>query len=742
MDDNVSLVFVFQSILVFLVGCVAQDTFVDLETPDPSCPCLSDVHDFLRANAPDLFLWSVQPGQCEGLADLTGHCLPSDYAQGRCAAWDDASAVGDPLLVSSACQVPSQGNATVPAWCSAQFCYVDRNLCRTRTSGPSTYTYRGQALPSSAGLGYSYQTCGFHDRYKTWSDVQQFTKNLVIRVTAPEVANPTINFQRGFGHSEWEGPVWTMVQELAKENNFTLVKQPLTRQSLELAPYQDTWWACLHMVSINATDLCVADFWVSGERRAYLAPHGTFSAPFDAAEFLFVTSASTKKDSNSWGLSNPLRPFSTNLWMTMAAAMLLSAVSYYLAETAAARVRSSTAHTAQEPPSKAAQLYPNPPSVYENHLVEIDWGTFEEGAGTDEIDMDREMVEELPMPADPMVYNRALTSPSFDESAQSSPVRRAETTPSLRFEPGKHSRKRMLQSALAVALQAKLLRLATVGSIGGGSIASKAQVYEEDMHPDPGGSSLMEALYTSLMSFVDRGVHAPRSHGGRLVAFMFGIFLLISINYWSSGITTDLIVVTTTNSEGSQTLRAAASRRELVCSQGYLATQLKAKAQEPSWLQRWDKNQVANIIVTQPSISKSLEAMDRGECDHILSDLDQFSYQLATTGGDHCDKGAVGTTVIEPFQIAMPVRDELEAIMSLMITEYASRYHEIRKRALETLSPVCSTRLANRAGQAADDEVAQYSVADMSSELILLVASAGIGVLLSIYAPGVPEAAK
>lgn len=83
MDDNVSLVFVFQSILVFLVGCVAQDTFVDLETPDPSCPCLSDVHDFLRANAPDLFLWSVQPGQCEGLADLTGHCLPSDYAQVR-----------------------------------------------------------------------------------------------------------------------------------------------------------------------------------------------------------------------------------------------------------------------------------------------------------------------------------------------------------------------------------------------------------------------------------------------------------------------------------------------------------------------------------------------------------------------------------------------------------------------------------------------------------------------------------
>lgn len=111
-------------------------------------------------------------------------------------------------------------------------------------------------------------------------------------------------------------------------------------------------------------------------------------------------------------------------------------------------------------------------------------------------------------------------------------------------------------------------------------------------------------------------------------------------------------------------------------------------------------------------------------------------------GGDHCDKGAVGTTVIEPFQIALPIREDLAATMSIMIIEYASRYHEIKKRALERLRPTCSSRLANRAGYAASDEVAQYNVADMSSELILLVASAGIGVLLSICAPGVPKAAK
>mmetsp|Transcript_25808 Transcript_25808/g.48810 ORF Transcript_25808/g.48810 Transcript_25808/m.48810 type:complete len:740 (-) Transcript_25808:148-2367(-) len=739
MDDNVSLVFVFQSILVFLVGCVAQDTFVDLETPDPSCPCLSDVHDFLRANAPDLFLWSVQPGQCEGLADLTGHCLPSDYAQGRCAAWDDASAVGDPLLVSSACQVPSQGNATVPAWCSAQFCYVDRNLCRTRTSGPIAYTYRGQVVPSSAGLGYSYQTCGFHDRYQTWSDVRRFTKNLVIRVTAPEVANPTINFQRGFGHSEWEGPVWTMVQELARENNFTLVMQPLTEQAMQVAPYPSSWWACLHMVSINATDLCVADFWVSGERRAYLAPHGTFSAPFASTEFLFVTSATTKKNSGSWGFSNPLRPFTASLWIGVAGAMLLSAVAYHLAETVAARTRSSAsrrcARALANEHGQHGQHYQDSPKEHMNHLA----GNYDNFAADNAAmpdDMDGEMVVELPTPTSRDVCHRA---PSFD----SSPALHVATASSLRSAASANPRKAVRQPSLAFVSEAELMRLATLGGQGVGTCFPRGhKPYEINMHPDPGASTLMESFYMSMMSFVTGEAHTPRSHGGRLVAFTFGLFLLISINYWSSGITTDLIVVTTTKAEGSQTLHEAASRREFVCSQGYLATQLQGKSLEPSSLQNWDKSQVADIIVAQSNIHASMEAMDRGECSHILSDLDQFSYQLAITGDKHCTKGAVGTTVIEPFQIALPIREDLETILSLMITEYATRYHEIAKRALENLSPACSARLVNRAEQSEANEVAQYSVSDMSSELLLLAISAGMGVLISTYAPGVPSAAE
>lgn len=112
------------------------------------------------------------------------------------------------------------------------------------------------------------------------------------------------------------------------------------------------------------------------------------------------------------------------------------------------------------------------------------------------------------------------------------------------------------------------------------------------------------------------------------------------------------------------------------------------------------------------------------------------------SGGDHCNKGAVGTTVIEPFQIALPIRTELDTIMSLMITEYAARYREIKKEALENLSPVCSAELADREEQSAIYEVSQYTVADMSSELLLLALSAGMGVLISICAPGVPSAAE
>lgn len=68
--------------LLFLtLGCDAQENYVVMETPDPSCPCLDDVRGFLQARAPDLFSKPLQPGQCDGFADITGHCMAFDYAQ-------------------------------------------------------------------------------------------------------------------------------------------------------------------------------------------------------------------------------------------------------------------------------------------------------------------------------------------------------------------------------------------------------------------------------------------------------------------------------------------------------------------------------------------------------------------------------------------------------------------------------------------------------------------------------------
>lgn len=66
-------------LLFFVPKCVTQENYGLMETPEPSCPCLDDVHGFLQAKAPDFF--SQTPGQCDGLADLTGYCLPLGYGQ-------------------------------------------------------------------------------------------------------------------------------------------------------------------------------------------------------------------------------------------------------------------------------------------------------------------------------------------------------------------------------------------------------------------------------------------------------------------------------------------------------------------------------------------------------------------------------------------------------------------------------------------------------------------------------------
>eukprot|EP00959_Pyramimonas_sp_CCMP1952_P205370 4294893-Pyramimonas_sp.AAC.1 len=85
--------------------------------------------------------------------------------------------------------------------------------------------------------------------------------------------------------------------------------------------------------------------------------------------------------------------------------------------------------------------------------------------------------------------------------------------------------------------------------------------------------------------------------------------------------------------------------------------------------------QVAGLIVGADArgdfefnINGSLGAMEAGYCKHVVSELGQFTYTLAANGARHCNKGAFGTEVIRPLEIALPIRRDIEPAMSGLIS--------------------------------------------------------------------------
>ena len=56
----------------------------------------------------------------------------------------------------------------------------------------------------------------------------------------------------------------------------------------------------MHELAINVTDICIGDFWVTAERRAYMAPQATFAAPVADAKFFFITRLGKVAEGWSW----------------------------------------------------------------------------------------------------------------------------------------------------------------------------------------------------------------------------------------------------------------------------------------------------------------------------------------------------------------------------------------------------------------------------------------------------------
>ena len=304
--------------------------------PSSGCPCI-DAGAHLLSTYPSTFTTAaVAASPCDGFEDNTGHCLPAGTAS-SCQVWEAST----PTCLSSG-----------SAWCERAWCYVDSNRCDVAFE-TGAYKYRGIA-PSPQALHFSYEACGYIDSYgvdDATLRIREQMRNLTVRVTAPEVANPTPMFWRVNATSGeldprgelYEGALPPFLTFLEKNYGVNLKLQRLSPEAIARGSATgNTWWGCVHEVAVEATDMCLGDFWATPSRTTYMAPHGAFTAPFDKADYVLLTElvAVTKSTvSFADALQSPFHPFTSDLWFLILACIVLHGVAYHFAEYIGARTR-------------------------------------------------------------------------------------------------------------------------------------------------------------------------------------------------------------------------------------------------------------------------------------------------------------------------------------------------------------------------------------------------------------------
>jgi hypothetical protein len=134
-----------------------------------------------------------------------------------------------------------------------------------------------------------------------------------------------------------------------------------------------------------------------------------------------------------------------------------------------------------------------------------------------------------------------------------------------------------------------------------------------------------------------------------------------------------------------------------------------------------DKLVLGNFADTTGGI---LDAMDGGVCKHAVANFDMFKYVIAMES-KHCDKGAIGGSVISPKHIAFPVRSDLEPIISALSLLETSAYAANLAASEKSLGLSCSPLLEDVNGENGDSGDSQssvpvYRIKHLSSELLVV----------------------
>lgn len=268
------------------------------EGPDGAfidCPCID--HDNRSGEAFSSQYYGIiqaSPYLQDGsLVTTTMRRLPRNYGSAICKAWD-ADGVALPE-----CEILGGG----PEYCGLKWCYVDPRNCHPRRSPARSSYFRGLALY------YSYTTCGNLHLFTTGPTYWLGMAPVLVHAFGQEVSSRPVGRT-----SPWRAMASFTYQVLIHmQIPAAVIKYTeLSQTSREL--YQSEYTSCIHDLVLGHLDICVGDFWDTPQRRQMKA---TFSSTVYSEAAYMYTKMRPDRGTLVDRLRQPLRPFTTGLWMLL-----------------------------------------------------------------------------------------------------------------------------------------------------------------------------------------------------------------------------------------------------------------------------------------------------------------------------------------------------------------------------------------------------------------------------------------
>ena len=273
----------------------AQDSGSD--GADPMCPCIQPWGE----PAPS----ASSTRKATGLVSGRQISVRGDYGASECRRWEEN--------VTELC-----GGKNPPSYCLSEWCYVNASTC-ARPFVLSGFSFQPSAPWKTGSMAYSYETCGFLNSYDTHRHQETIKQASPLRLTYPgdyeyfTVTKP--DGTKDGSHVAFIKKIMDDVDANGKpDDNWKWTNLSADSRAWSKANKQgSSYWACVHDIAINRTDLCIGAFFVIPERRAMI--------PFtDTLENLAYKMLVFGKQEGFWDLVyKPFLVFTTNAWLAMAA---------------------------------------------------------------------------------------------------------------------------------------------------------------------------------------------------------------------------------------------------------------------------------------------------------------------------------------------------------------------------------------------------------------------------------------